>query len=115
MICASSVVSFSAVSENNRSAADSLTSAAGPEAMVADSLLPAPGDSALAAPADSTRADAVQLAGPITYSARIVNVSRTGNHIFLRGNAKVIYQNLTLEAEKITIDQEKKTMFLWHV
>jgi len=110
MIYASSLMSFPSVSNNNRAGSDSLNSLAGPDTSTADSLQSAAADSALAGQADSTRAG-VQLAGPITYSARMVSVSRTGNKIFLQGNSKVIYQNLTLEAEKITIDQDDKTMF----
>jgi lipopolysaccharide assembly outer membrane protein LptD (OstA) len=53
----------------------------------------------------------IELEGPITYSASIVSVSRTGNKIYLQGDAKVIYQNLTLDAEKIVINQDNKTMF----
>ncbi len=63
---------------------------------------------------DSTQNDqnqGVQLEGPITYSASIVSVSRTGNKIYLEGDAKVVYQNLTLVAEKIVINQDDKSMY----
>ena len=63
---------------------------------------------------DSTQNDqnqGVQLEGPITYSASIVSVSRTGNKIYLEGDAQVVYQKLTLVAEKIVINQDDKSMY----
>jgi lipopolysaccharide assembly outer membrane protein LptD (OstA) len=68
-------------------------------------------DTTLMVHADSSQKPGVQLEGPITYTAQIVRVSRSGNKIYLNGNAKVIYQTLTLEAEKITINQLDKTMY----
>jgi lipopolysaccharide assembly outer membrane protein LptD (OstA) len=70
---------------------------------------------------DSTKLDSVQsdsidsekksaqLEGPIKYQADIVRVSRNENNIYLEGNAKVVYQNMTLEAAKILIDQDDHT------
>ena len=72
---------------------------------------------------DSTKLDSVQsdsidsekktaqLEGPIKYQADSVQVSRNKNNIYLEGNAKVFYQNMTLEAAKILIDQNDHTLF----
>ena len=67
---------------------------------------------------DSSQTDSIQaekqstqLAGPIKYSADDVSVSREKNNIYLEGNAKVTYQNMILEAEKILIDQDNHTLF----
>ena len=66
---------------------------------------------------DSTKLDSVQsdsidsekktaqLEGPIKYQADSVRISRNKNIIYLEGNAKVLYQNMTLEAAKILIDK----------
>jgi len=52
-----------------------------------------------------------QLEGPIKYYADTVRVSRGNNNIYLEGNAKVAYQNMTLEAAKILIDQDNRILF----
>jgi lipopolysaccharide export system protein LptA len=87
-----------------------------------DSLLIVPTDSLFFASndsltADSTAADTIaakkksDLEGPIRYWCDSVFVSRTGNKIYLFGNAKITYQNMTLEAAKITIDQDDHYLF----
>jgi len=83
-----------------------------------------PGDSLnVILPLDSTMTDSAQsdslktdqktkqLEGPIKYYADVVQVSRDKNRIYLEGNAKVVYQNMTLDAAKITINQENRTLF----
>ena len=62
---------------------------------------------------DSTQVEpeaGLQLTGLITYEAAMVSVSRTGNKIYLNGNAKVVYQNMILEAAKIIIYQDTHTL-----
>ena len=51
------------------------------------------------------------LDAPIYYWADKGGFSRVGNKIYLKGHAKIVYQNMTLEAEKVMIDQEKKFLF----
>ena len=53
----------------------------------------------------------LQLTGPITYEAAMVSVSRTGHKIYLNGDAKVVYQDMILEAAKITINQDTHTLY----
>jgi lipopolysaccharide assembly outer membrane protein LptD (OstA) len=67
---------------------------------------------------DSIHSDSIQtekksdkLEGPINYYADIVMVSRDKNNIYLEGNAKVAYQNMTLEAAKILINQDNRTLY----
>jgi len=74
-------------------------------------------------PLDSTTLDSIQsdsiqtdkksdkLEGPINYYADVVRVSRDKNNIYLEGNAKVAYQNMTLEAAKILINQDNRTLY----
>ena len=73
-------------------------------------------------PLDSTNIDSIQtdstqnpkqaqLEGPIKYSADIVQVGKDKNRIYLDGNAKVVYQNMTLDAAKILINQEDRTLY----
>lgn len=52
-----------------------------------------------------------ELEGPIKYTADVVSMSRIENKIFLEGNAKVVYLNITLEAEKIMIDQNDHILY----
>ena len=59
---------------------------------------------------DSTESEA-QLEAPIYYWTDNGMVSRQGNKLYLTGNAKIVYQDLTLEAEKIMIDQDKNYLF----
>ena len=59
---------------------------------------------------DSTESEA-QLEAPIHYWTDNGMVSRQGNKLYLTGNAKIVYQDLTLEAEKIMIDQDKNYLF----
>jgi len=47
----------------------------------------------------------------IPHSADRISISVDGNRIYLRGNAKITYQNLTLTADNITIDQEKGMLY----
>ena len=62
---------------------------------------------------DSTQTDkkSAKLEGPINYYADVVRVSRDKNNIYLEGNAKVAYQNMTLEAAKILINQDNRTLY----
>jgi len=60
-------------------------------------------------PADSTETRSFD--APIYYWADEGGFSRVGNKIILQGNAKIVYQNMTLEAARIMIDQEKKYLF----
>jgi lipopolysaccharide assembly outer membrane protein LptD (OstA) len=74
-------------------------------------------------PFDSTKVDSIQsdstesgeasaqLEGPIKYYADVVQVSRDKNRIYLEGNAKVVYQNMTLDAAKILINQDDRTLY----
>ncbi len=72
-------------------------------------------DSSATAGADSIQTDSTQakaqLEGPIIYTADIVSVSREENKIYLEGDAKVAYQNITLEAAKIMIDQDDHILY----
>ena len=52
-----------------------------------------------------------QLEAPIYYWSETGNVSKSNNKIYLSGNAKIKYQSMTLEAEKIMIDQDKHYLF----
>jgi len=58
---------------------------------------------------DST--DTESLEDPIHYWADDGGFSRVGNKIYLKGNAKIVYQNMTLEAARIMIDQEKNYLY----
>ncbi len=52
-----------------------------------------------------------ELQGPIKYWADHIYLSDGGNFIYLRGSAKLIYQDMTLTAADIMIDQRKKTLY----
>ena len=58
-----------------------------------------------------TKKESAQLEGPIKYYADTVQVSRDKNRIYLEGNAKVVYQNMTLDAAKILINQTDRTLY----
>ncbi len=86
----------------------------------ADNPEQTPSDSLAAA--DSTLPDTIgaevvrqnkgnQLEAPIYYWAELGMVSKTDNKIYLEGKAKIVYQELTLEAEKIMIDQDNHYLF----
>lgn len=47
----------------------------------------------------------------IPYKANKIAISVDGNTIYLNGNAEIKYQNLTLNAEKITIDKKHNKLF----
>ena len=49
--------------------------------------------------------------GPIKYWADKIHLSYDGNIINLKGNARIEYTNLTLEAEKIKIDRNQNLLF----
>ncbi len=103
LIFASGVFSYNLPVLEDTLSSDTLIQNANSDSLVSDSVQ-----------IDSTKDDkkqGMQLDGPIIYSASIVSVSRTGNKIYLQGDAKVVYQNLKLDAEKIMIDQDDKTMF----
>jgi lipopolysaccharide assembly outer membrane protein LptD (OstA) len=62
----------------------------------------------------SSRADSgkvIQLEGPIYYWSDQGGVSWDQNKIYLQGNAKIVYQEMTLEAEKILIDQKNHYLY----
>ncbi len=59
---------------------------------------------------DSTQSKE-QLDAPIKYWTENGTVSRQGNKLYLTGNAKIVYQDLTLEAEKIVVDQQNNYLF----
>jgi lipopolysaccharide assembly outer membrane protein LptD (OstA) len=90
-----------------KSFADTLASDSLSQNIAADSAMV---DSALTDSLAETEKGA-QLEGPIIYEGDIVTVSRIQNKIYLQGNAKIVYQVLTLEAEYITIDQNNQTLF----
>ena len=52
-----------------------------------------------------------QLDSPIYYWAETGSVTRKSNKIYLNGNAKIVFENMTLEAEKIMIDQDNHYLF----
>jgi lipopolysaccharide assembly outer membrane protein LptD (OstA) len=66
---------------------------------------------------DTTQVDTItpdknkQLDAPIYYWTEEGSVTREGNKIYLNGSAKIIYQTMTLEAEKIMIDQDNHYLF----
>jgi len=76
----------------------------------------------LKSPADSTATDSLSadstdekkkftLQSEIVYDADIVSLSRSKNKIYLYGNAKVKYENMTLTAAKIEVDQNENLLF----
>ena len=52
-----------------------------------------------------------QFEGPVKYWADKISLSNSGNLITLHGNARMHYQDMTLTAAEIVIDQNKKTLF----
>ena len=76
--------------------------------------LKSPADSTQSASliADSTaKKEKFQLQSKIVYDADIVSLSRSKNKIFLYGNAQVKYENMTLTAAKIIVDQNNNKLF----
>jgi len=51
------------------------------------------------------------LEGPVQYWAEEIRLDETGNEIYLSGNAKFIYQDMTLEAAKIRLNQDEKMLY----
>jgi lipopolysaccharide assembly outer membrane protein LptD (OstA) len=47
----------------------------------------------------------------IPYKADRISISIDGNMIYLKGNAEIKYQNLTLNAEHITIDKQNNKLY----
>jgi lipopolysaccharide assembly outer membrane protein LptD (OstA) len=79
-------------------------------------------ESVLELPADSTQLDSLsadstaekekfQLQSKIVYDADVVSLSRSKNKIYLFGNAQVKYENMTLTAAKIEVDQNENFLF----
>ena len=60
---------------------------------------------------DTTAKAKGDLEGPIQYWADYIKLKDNGNHILLKGNAKLVYQNMTLTAAIIEIDREKNTLY----
>lgn len=62
---------------------------------------------------DSTvhKTAANELQGPISYRADDVSLSDGGNTIWLRGRARLKYQDMALKAAIIRIDQQKKILY----
>ena len=71
---------------------------------------------------DSTQLDSIaadttiekgkfKLESKIVYDADIVSLSRSKNKIYLYGNAQVKYENMTLTAAKIVVDQNENFLF----
>ena len=52
-----------------------------------------------------------ELEGPTKYWADDILIKNQGDQIHLRGNARLIYQNMTLTAADILIDRNIKTLF----
>jgi len=76
----------------------------------------------LQSPADSIQSDSLiadtttkkekfQLQSKIVYDADIVSLSRSKNKIYLYGNALVKYENITLAAARIEVNQNENTLF----
>jgi len=62
--------------------------------------------------ADSTnQKEKFQLQSKIVYDADIVSLSRSKNKIYLYGNAQVKYENMTLTAARIIVDQNNNKLF----
>lgn len=51
------------------------------------------------------------LDGPIRYWAENISLQNNGNDIILQGQAKMIYQDMTLTAWEIRINREKNTLY----
>jgi lipopolysaccharide assembly outer membrane protein LptD (OstA) len=68
-------------------------------------------DSLTTHPAKSDSSHNLNLAGPIYYWADTGGVSWNQNKIYLQGNAKIVYQEMTLQAAKIMIDQDNHYLF----
>jgi lipopolysaccharide assembly outer membrane protein LptD (OstA) len=60
---------------------------------------------------ESEKASSGTVESSIYYWADKVSVSNMDNKIFLEGKAKIVYQNMTLEAEKIMIDQDSSCLY----
>jgi len=62
--------------------------------------------------ADTTVAsEKFKLESKIVYDADMVSLSRSKNKIYLFGNAKITYENMTLTAAKIIVDQNENFLF----
>lgn len=55
--------------------------------------------------------DKFTLKSKIIYDADFVSLSKSQNKIYLYGNANIIYENMTLSAAKIVIDQDEHFLF----
>jgi lipopolysaccharide assembly outer membrane protein LptD (OstA) len=73
-------------------------------------LVSIPSDSSAAAAKPDTNRG-LQLAAPIYYWADQGGISWDKNKIYLKGNAKIVYQEMTLQAASIMIDQENHYLF----
>ena len=79
-------------------------------------LIPAlPADSAVAADTVQTESRPAPaksgLDGPIRYWAEDISLQNNGNDIILQGQAKMVYEDMTLTAWEIRIDREKSTLY----
>jgi lipopolysaccharide assembly outer membrane protein LptD (OstA) len=72
-------------------------------------LVVIPSDSITAVKPDSSRG--LGLAAPIYYWAEQGGISLDKNKIYLKGNARIVYQEMTLQAASVMIDQENHYLF----
>jgi lipopolysaccharide assembly outer membrane protein LptD (OstA) len=68
-------------------------------------------DTAVSDSAITVKTSSSKLESSIYYWADKVNVSTLHNKIFLEGRAKIVYENMTLLADKITINQDSSSLF----
>jgi lipopolysaccharide assembly outer membrane protein LptD (OstA) len=73
-------------------------------------LVSVPADSTISA-AKPDSAKGLELETPIFYWAEQGGISWDNNKIYLRGNAKIVYQEMTLQAARIMIDQQNHFLF----
>ncbi len=74
-------------------------------------------DSLQVAAADSqkTVTPKSNLTAPIKYWADAISLGDQGNMIYLRGHARIVYQDMTLTAAKIRIDQKARVLYAYGV
>lgn len=82
------------------------------QVLIADSIL---NDTLLVSDTTSSKAQKAVIQDKIPYKADQISISANGNKIYLNGNAQIIYQELTLNAERIIIDKEKNKLFAYGV
>ncbi len=76
-----------------------------------DTLAVLPDTVQSSAPYDTTAKAKSDLEGPIKYWADYIKLKENGDYILLKGNAKLVYQNMTLTAAIIEINRRTNTLY----